>query len=88
MDLLWQVFWVALATDLATGLGALPFFFVRTLSRRLQGWAYAIAGGMMISASVFSLAEQGLGRGPQEDNRYLQAGPALCRGGRLYQGAS
>jgi len=60
---LWHVFWVALATDLATGVGALPFFFVRTLSLRWQGIAYAVAGGMMISASVFSLAEQGLGRG-------------------------
>ena len=59
----WHVFWVALATDLATGLGAVPFFFVRKLSDRWQGLSYAIAGGMMISAAVFSLAEQGLGRG-------------------------
>jgi len=58
-----HVFLVALMTDLATGLGALPFFFVRSMSRRWQGWAYAAAGGMMISASVFSLAEHGLGRG-------------------------
>jgi zinc transporter, ZIP family len=59
----WYVFWVALGTDLATGLGAVPFFFVRRLSDRWQGLAYAVAGGMMISAAVFSLAEQGLGRG-------------------------
>jgi len=59
----WHVFWVAVLTDLTTGLGAIPFFFVRTMSLRWQGLAYAIAGGMMISASVFSLAEQGLGRG-------------------------
>lgn len=58
-----HVFIVALMTDLATGLGAVPFFFVRGLSTRLQGIAFAIAGGMMISAAVFSLAEQGLGRG-------------------------
>ena len=36
----WQVFWAALATDLATGLGALPFFFFRTLSPRWQGFSY------------------------------------------------
>lgn len=60
----WHVFWVALATDLATGLGAIPFFFVRKFSVRWQGIAYSVAGGMMISAAVFSLAEQGLGRGP------------------------
>jgi len=59
----WHVFWVALATDLATGLGAVPFFFVRKLSERWQGLSYAVAGGMMVSAAVFSLAEQGLGRG-------------------------
>jgi hypothetical protein len=33
----WHVFWVALGTDLATGLGALPFFFVRSMSGRLRG---------------------------------------------------
>ena len=59
----WHVFWVAVVTDLATGVGALPFFFVRSFARRWQGIAYAVAGGMMISAAVFSLAEQGLGRG-------------------------
>jgi zinc transporter ZupT len=59
----WHVFWVALMTDLATGLGAVPFFFVRKLSARWQGLSYAVAGGMMVSAAVFSLAEQGLGRG-------------------------
>lgn len=57
------VFGVALLTDLATGVGALPFYFVRTLSPFWRGCAYAIAGGMMISAAVFSLADQGLGRG-------------------------
>ena len=59
----WQVFWIALVTDLATGLGALPFAFSRTLSKRWEGISCAIAGGMMVSASVFSLAEQGLRRG-------------------------
>lgn len=58
-----HVFWAALLTDLATGLGAVPFFFVRTLTPRWQGLSYAVAGGMMISAAVFSLAEQGIGRG-------------------------
>jgi ZIP family zinc transporter len=62
-SLIWQVFWIALLTDLATGLGALPFAFSRVLSRRWEGISCAIAGGMMVSASVFSLAEQGLRRG-------------------------
>lgn len=58
-----QVFIVALMTDLATGLGVMPFAFVRNMSRRWQGIAAAVAGGMMISASVFSLADQALHRG-------------------------
>lgn len=60
---LWHVLVVAVATDLATGLGALPFFFVRSLAPRWQGISYAISGGMMISAAVFSLASLGLSRG-------------------------
>jgi ZIP family zinc transporter len=63
MHLVWQVFLVALVTDLATGIGAVPFAFKRELSRRWEGISCAIAGGMMVSASVFSLADQGLHRG-------------------------
>ncbi len=59
----WHVFWVALVTDLATGLGALPFAFMRTMSSRWEGIAGAVAGGMMISAAVFSLADKALHRG-------------------------
>ncbi len=62
-DLVWQVFWAALATALATGLGALPFAVVRRLSPKWQGILASAAGGMMISASVFALAEQALRRG-------------------------
>lgn len=62
-DLVWQVFWVSLLTAAATGLGALPFVFVRNLSRRWEGIASAIAAGMMISASVFALADKALEMG-------------------------
>jgi zinc transporter, ZIP family len=61
--LAWQVLWVSVITALATGLGALPFVFVRNLSRRWEGIAAAIAGGMMISASVFALANKALEMG-------------------------
>ena len=54
---------MALLTDLATGLGVIPFAFVRKMSLRWRGISSAIAGGMMISASVFSLADQALTRG-------------------------
>ena len=51
---LWHVFVVALATDLATGLGALPFFFVRDFSPRWQGIAYAVAGESGIALARLS----------------------------------
>lgn len=63
MSPLWQVFWAAVLTDLATGVGALPFAFVRHASTRWQGLAAAAAGGMMLSASVFALADEALHRG-------------------------
>lgn len=60
---LWQVFFVALITDFATGLGALPLGFVRATSEKRQGFMTAVAAGMMLSASLFGLAHQGLHRG-------------------------
>jgi zinc transporter ZupT len=59
----WHVTWVALITALATGIGALPFAFVKSLSQRWQSLTSAFAGGMMISASVFSLADKAMHRG-------------------------
>lgn len=56
-------FLAAFLTDLATGLGALPFLFVTDLSRKWQGRFAAMAGGMMLSASVFSLSGEALRRG-------------------------
>jgi zinc transporter ZupT len=48
----WTVFWVAFATALANGLGALPFFFVRQFSRTWIGIFNAAAAGMMLGASI------------------------------------
>jgi zinc transporter ZupT len=58
-----QVFWVALFTALATGLGALPVLFLKKNEPRWRGIAAATASGMMLSASVFALADEALGRG-------------------------
>lgn len=58
-----QVFWVALFTALATGLGALPVLFLKNTDPRWRGIAAATASGMMLSASVFALADEALGRG-------------------------
>ncbi|GBC99944.1 Zinc transporter ZupT [bacterium HR17] len=58
--MVWTVLGYAVLTDLATALGAVPFALVRTVNERWQGTMTAIAGGMMVAASVFSLAEEGL----------------------------
>ncbi len=57
------IFWSALTgiiSCLATGLGAIPVHFVRTNSNVLRAFSSAFAAGMMISASVFSLASEGI----------------------------
>jgi zinc transporter ZupT len=46
-----------LLTALATGLGALPFAFVRHLSPRVEATAGAVAAGLMLGASFGLLAE-------------------------------
>ena len=62
-SLTWRVFWIALLTDLATGLGVVPFAFVRQLSKPWQGMLTAAAAGMMLSASVFTLTGEALENG-------------------------
>lgn len=61
--MLLEVFIAALISDLATGLGALPFLFMDRVGARWNGIAGAAASGMMLSASVFALADKALHRG-------------------------
>ncbi len=56
------VFLYALTTALATGLGALPFLFVKTMSPRAIAYANALAAGLMMGAS-FGLVSEGTGAG-------------------------
>jgi zinc transporter, ZIP family len=51
------VFVVALATALATGLGALPFVFARRPDRSWLGSANSVAAGLMLGASAGLLYE-------------------------------
>jgi zinc transporter ZupT len=62
-----EVFAVALLSDLATGLGTLPFLVIDRVGARWHGMAGAAAGGMMLSASVFALADKALRRGAALD---------------------
>jgi zinc transporter ZupT len=55
----WQVAIYAMLTALATGLGAIPFFFVKTITRQWKGIGDAFAAGLMLTAS-FRLIEEGL----------------------------
>jgi len=60
MDL---IFWTTLTgviSCLATGLGAIPVHFVKNNSKFLRSFSSAFAAGMMISAAVFSLAQEGI----------------------------
>ena len=54
------VFVAGLLTALATGLGALPFFFVDDFSDRWNVALWGIASGIMVAASLFGLVNEGL----------------------------
>jgi zinc transporter, ZIP family len=57
------IFWTALTgiiSALATGLGAIPVHYVQNNTKVVRSFASAIAAGMMISASVFSLVQEGI----------------------------
>lgn len=57
------VLWATLTgilSCLATGLGAIPVHFVNNDSRFMRTLSESFAAGMMISASVFSLASEGI----------------------------
>lgn len=51
------VFLYAMATAVATGLGAIPFLFVRDLSDRVVAYSNAVAAGLMLGASFGLVAE-------------------------------
>ncbi|MDR6305191.1 zinc transporter ZupT [Nitrobacter vulgaris] len=51
------VFLAALVTAIATGLGALPFLFIKQMSRRWLGVSNGIAAGLMLGASHALITE-------------------------------
>lgn len=53
----WIVLVAALITALATGLGALPFLFVRNISPHAMSMANAVAAGLMFAATHSLIAE-------------------------------
>ena len=57
-----QVFLLALLTAVATGIGALPFLFVKDFTRGWLGVSNALASGLMLAAS-FGLIYEGVAYG-------------------------
>jgi zinc transporter ZupT len=53
------VTFAAFVTALATGLGAVPFFFVQRIARRRLGLANGAAAGLMLAASLMLVYEGG-----------------------------
>lgn len=89
----YTVFWFALLTAAATGLGALPFFFFPRMSRTWLGLSNALAAGLMGAASAgliyegFELSVAGVLAGVllglvfiAWSHRALQARPELTLG--------
>ena len=56
------VFFYALLTAVATGVGALPFLFFKKISKRWLGISNGVAAGLMLTAS-FTLIFEGLNYG-------------------------
>jgi len=54
------VFILGLLTAIATGLGAIPFFFTKKLKPQYNSGLYGLAIGVMLSASVLGLIPEGL----------------------------
>jgi ZIP family zinc transporter len=71
------VFVAGLITALATGIGALPFFFFDDLGDRWNVILWGLASGIMVSASVFGLVLEGLA---EADGQLLGIGLGLVAG--------
>ena len=56
------VFLYASLTAVATGLGALPFWFFKHIGKRWLGYSNAVAAGLMLTAS-FTLIFEGMAYG-------------------------
>jgi Predicted divalent heavy-metal cations transporter len=63
------VFLAGMVTALATGVGALPFYFSSEINDRLKVGLWGLASGIMIAASVFGLLTEATAYGT-----YLQIG--------------
>jgi len=78
LDAVAFVFVAGLITALATGVGALPFFFFDSISDRGNVALWGFASGIMVAASLFGLVNEGLAEGtPAEIGIGMLAGVVL-----------
>ncbi len=83
---LWLIgFLSSLAAGLATGLGALPIFVRRTWPAESTSMMLAVAGGIMLAATVFSLIVPALEIVGEQSPRVLE--PAFVVGVGIFLGA-
>lgn len=71
-NILILVFLYALLTAVATGIGAIPFFFIKKISGTFLGKSNALAAGLMLSAS-YNLIFEGY-----KDNEWMTLGGMLA----------
>lgn len=77
------VFVAGLITDLATGLGTVPFFFIKEFSTKYLVGLWGLASGIMISASFLGLIPEGLNAAreyPLYSSEHLAVGIGLLIG--------
>lgn len=83
LEALFIVFIAGLITDLATGLGTIPFFFVKEFSKKWLVSLWGLASGIMLSASFLGLLPEGLAAAqkyPLFNSAYLAVGIGLAFG--------
>ncbi len=59
-DIIYWALVTGILSALATGLGAIPVAYIANRSTVVRAFSGAVAAGMMISASVFSIAQEGI----------------------------
>jgi len=77
-DLIYWTFLTGVISALATGLGAILVAFVHNKSKVVRAFSGAVAAGMMISASVFSLAQEGIALKVKRPLAPTKSSPAYC----------
>jgi ZIP family zinc transporter len=90
LENLFIVFIAGLITDLATGLGVIPFFFVKEFSKKRLVILWGLASGIMLSASFLGLIPEGLTAAqeyPLYGSEYFAVGLGLFTGILLVIGA-